>query len=100
MATAVLDVDQEIKRRARDRCGHTPATFPDGLGEHGAPWGAIVDGYQKIRDTWHRIDRPGDIDLDALNGALAFSGNRPLSLEQAVEMWRESIGELEGSGHR
>lgn len=67
--------------------------FRDALGWAGAPWGAIVDGYQKIDTTWRRIDRPEDIDLDALRQSHpAFSHVR---MVDAVRIWRESIGDLE-----
>jgi hypothetical protein len=94
----VLDVDAEIKRRERNRRGQTPRESRDVLGWGGAPWGAIVDGYQKIDTTWHRIDRPEDIDLDALRQSHpTFAG---LKLDDAAELWRESLGELESTATR
>jgi hypothetical protein len=90
----MIDVDREIVRRRRNRRGRTPASFPEPLERYGmsAPWGAIVDGYQLIGDRWHRIDAPGDIDLEALRQCgPAFAA---ATLEQAVQLWRDSIGEM------
>ena len=72
-----------------------PDSFPDGNGDapYGAPEGAIVDGYQILDRIWWRIDRPTDIDLQALNATLPLS--RPLTLDEAVELWQRSIGEME-----
>jgi hypothetical protein len=87
-----MSVDAEIRRRERNRRGRTPKEFRDVLGWAGAPWGAIVDGYQKIDKTWRRIDRPEDIDLDAFRqSSPAFSSARP---EDAEAFWRESVGEM------
>jgi hypothetical protein len=89
----VTAVEIEIKRRQRNRRGRTPVEFRDALGWAGAPWGAIVDGYQKIDKTWRRIDRPEDIDLDALRQSHpTFADIKPLD---AAELWRQSIGEME-----
>lgn len=67
--------------------------FRDVLGWAGAPWGAVVDGYQKIDTTWRRIDRPEEIDLDALRQSHpTFARFR---LVDAVRLWRESIGEMD-----
>lgn len=88
-----MDVDAELKRRERNRRGRWPKEFVDPLGWAGAPWGAIVDGYQKIDTTWHRIDRPEDIDLDALHDTAPTFAR--CTIEEAVALWRESIGELD-----
>lgn len=73
-----------IRNRSRE--------FRDALGWAGAPWGAIVDGYQKIDTTWHRIDRPEDIDLDALRHSHPTFAH--MRMQDAVRLWRESIGEM------
>lgn len=76
-----------------------PRRFRDGLGDYahyaGAPWGAIVDGYQMINTVWHRIDEPGDIDLEAFRGTHSVFSD--WNLEQAFTFAQESIGELEAS---
>lgn len=69
-----------------------PAEFRDVLGWAGAPWGAIVDGYQKVDTAWRRIDRPEDIDLDALRHTHPTFAH--IRLADAVRLWRESIGEM------
>ncbi len=73
-----------------------PQEFGDPLGWAGAPWGAIVDGYQKIDTTWHRIDRTEDIDLDALRQSRPTFAR--ITLAGAIRLWRESIDEWGGGG--
>lgn len=92
-----MDINFEIKRRARNRRGRWPKEFRDAYGERSTPFGAIVDGYQ-IREfgIWHRIDSPGEIDLDLFRGSgLPF---RDADAAAAELVWRESIGELGFAG--
>lgn len=77
--------------------GDRPTRFRDGHGDmahyYGAPWGAIVDGYQMIDTWWHRIDRAEDIDLDAFRQTdPVFAG---YTLDDAFAFAQASIGELE-----
>lgn len=87
-----INVEAEVRRRQRNRRGRTPTEFQDALGWAGAPWGAIVDGYQKIDKTWHRIDCPEDIDLESLRFSHPTFAN--ISAEGAADLWRDSLGEL------
>lgn len=94
---STVDVDFEVRRRQRNRRGRWPKEFPDGRGEASAPFGAIVDGYQ-VREfgIWHRIDEPGEIDLELFRGSARTF--RQATAEDAERVWRESIGELGMAG--
>lgn len=90
----VIDVDAEITRRRRNRRGRYPEQFRDGHGEYGAPFGAIVDGYQfQEFGIWHRIDEAGLIDLELFRSS-AYPFRNATSAD-AEQVWRESIGELD-----
>ncbi len=86
-------IDAEIRRRRTDP--EYPYTRPEPLKDYAgaAPWGAIVDGYQLADDTWHRIDKPEDINLQDFRDTHPTFSNA--ELDDAVRVWRESIGEME-----
>ncbi len=89
-----MDIEFEIKRRQRNRRGRPPEQFRDGHGEFGAPFGAIGDGYQLQEfGIWHRIDEPGQIDLELFRSSSSTFGGATAA--DAEQVWRESIGELD-----